>query len=55
VVGDGGGSLKSFDPTEGVKIFSLGSSSDGASGMVAEGSPSKTSDVLGAAAGGSNH
>jgi hypothetical protein len=52
VVGDGGGSSKLFDPTDGVKIFSLGSSSDGASGMVVEGLPSITGDVLGAAAGG---
>jgi hypothetical protein len=52
VVGDGGGSSKSFDPIDGVEIFSLDPSSDGASGMVIEGLPSITGDVLGAATGG---
>jgi hypothetical protein len=51
VVGDGGGSSKSFDPTDGVEVSSLGSSSDGASGIVVEGLPPITGDVLGSAAG----
>jgi hypothetical protein len=52
MVGDGGGSSKSFDLTDGVKIFSLGSSSDGASSTVVEGLPSTAGGVLASAAGG---
>jgi hypothetical protein len=52
VVGDGGGSWKSFDPTDGVEVSSLGSSSDGASGVVVEGFPSMDGGVLGSATGG---
>jgi hypothetical protein len=52
VVGDGGGSCKSFDPTNGVEVSSLGSSSDGASGVVIEGFPSIAGDAPGSAVGG---
>jgi hypothetical protein len=52
VVGDGGGSSKSFDPTDGVEVSSLDFSSNGASGMVVEGLPSIAGGVLVSAAGG---
>jgi hypothetical protein len=55
VVGDGGGSSKPLDPTDGVNSSSLGSSSsgvDGAGGAVAERSPPITGGVPGIVAGG---
>jgi hypothetical protein len=41
---------KSFGPTNGAEVSSLGSTSDGVSGVVIEGLPSIASDVLGSAA-----
>jgi hypothetical protein len=52
VVGDGGGSWKSFDPTDGVEVSSLGSSSDGVGGVVVEGVSPIVSGVLGFGTGG---
>jgi hypothetical protein len=49
---DGGGSQKSFDPTDGVEISSLGSSSDGVGGVVVEGVPPIAGGVLGSSTGG---
>jgi hypothetical protein len=43
---DGGGSSKSFDPTDGVKVFSFGSSSDGAGGALVEGLPMMAGGVV---------
>jgi hypothetical protein len=44
--------LKVVRPNDGVKVSSLGSSSDGVSGIVVEGLPSIAGDALGSAAGG---
>jgi hypothetical protein len=46
VVGDGGGSSKSFDPTDGVEVISFDSSSDGASSAIVEGLPPTAGGVL---------
>jgi hypothetical protein len=43
-----------FDPTDGVKVSSLGSSFDGVGGVVVEGVPPIVSGVLGSAMGGVN-
>jgi hypothetical protein len=52
VVGDGGGSSKSFDPTDGVEVLSFDSSSNGASGAIVEGLPPTAGGVLVSAVGG---
>jgi hypothetical protein len=52
VVGDGGGSRKSFDLTDGVEVSSLGSSFGGISGVVVKGLPPIASGALGSATGG---